>query len=212
MNALKVLRLPVGQMQANCFVVFEEGVEQCLVIDPGDDADYIMRVMMDEGVKPTALIATHGHFDHIMAVNELKLAYDIPFYIHEKDEFLVERIRETARHFSHIDPGPPPKIDGYLNKTTLSHLTAMKLTVMETPGHTPGSVCLYSRKSEMVFVGDLIFAGGGIGRYDFSYSNYDQLQQSIRTTLRLPQETMVYPGHGEVTRIGVEKQLLTKEI
>lgn len=197
--SLSIKQLVVGQLRANCYLIWDEETGDGMVIDPGDDADYIARVIADENVSPRVLVATHGHFDHIGAVNELKLSYSIPFLIQEEDEFLVRRMRESARHFTRVDPGPAPTIDGYLDDTLL--FTKTLFQIIKTPGHTPGSVALYSQKNGVAFVGDVIFTGGAVGRTDFSYSSAEDLEKSIKMLLHLPPETTLYSGHGEVTTI-----------
>jgi glyoxylase-like metal-dependent hydrolase (beta-lactamase superfamily II) len=176
------------------------------VIDPGDDAQLILQAIQEEKLKPTALVATHGHFDHIMAVLELQLALAVPFYVHKKDEFLVQRVRSTAKHFVGTDPGPAPKIDGFLDPATPVQVGRSKLQILETPGHTPGGVSLYSQKEAIIFVGDTLFASGGVGRTDYKYATLEDLQVSIGKLLALPGKTLVYPGHGSETTIGAEKQ------
>lgn len=210
--------LPVGQLQTNCYLVIDE--DKCLIVDPGDDADYIQRVIADEEVKPTKIIATHGHFDHILAVTELKLAYKIPFLMHGKDEFLLKRMKSSAAHFSRISSDPPPKIDKYFkegDKLIISHQSLRArghgpeaLTIVHTPGHTPGSISLYSKDSTLVFVGDLMFAGGGVGRTDFAYSNHSDLIDSIQKLLKFSSDTIVYSGHGEETTMGNLKKYFIK--
>src|SRR3990172_979126 len=109
---ITVKRLSVGQLQTNCYLVKEVG--KCVIIDPGDDADYIQRIIADENLIPTKIIATHGHFDHILAVYELKLAYNIPFLMSKYDEFLLKRMSSSAKKFTKITTGLPPKVDNYL--------------------------------------------------------------------------------------------------
>lgn len=201
-NPLTIVRLPVGQMAANCYLVQDAGKDELLIIDPGEDANYIAEHVTKLGGKPLAIVATHGHFDHILGVCELQLTFDIPFYIHENDAFLVARMQETAAHFlgRHIVE-TAPVIDGALadkQKITIGNHT---LTVMETPGHTPGSVCLYSAKEQVLFTGDTIFAGGAVGRTDFSYSEPLKLAESIDRILSFPGETRLLPGHGEETTV-----------
>ena len=203
---LKIRRLPVGQLQTNCYLV--NAGEHAIIIDPGDDADYIQRIISDLEVKPTQIIATHGHYDHILAAGELKLAYSIPYLMHKKDVFLLKRMRSSARHFSGISAGPEPKVDKYLDEGGKLTLNNQLLTVIETPGHTPGSVSLYAKSAKSVFVGDTIFAGGGVGRTDFDYSSLSDLQKSIKRLLKLPAATVVYCGHGEETTIGNFRDLV----
>ncbi|MCK4588253.1 MBL fold metallo-hydrolase [Candidatus Woesebacteria bacterium] len=198
----RVKKLVVGQLQTNCYLVFDEKNSEAIIIDPGGDADYIIRTLNDLDVKPTKIVGTHGHFDHILAVNELKLAYKIPFLMSKKDEVLLKWMRKSCKFFTGFDPGPPPKVDKYLNK--LLEVGDLKFEIIETPGHSPGSVSLYSNKLGIVFVGDVIFAGGGVGRTDFKYSNRKDLEKSIKKLFKLPKNTIVYSGHGEETTIGEE--------
>lgn len=173
-------KLVVGQMATNCYLIED------MIIDPGDDAEYIMSRLTK---KPKMIVATHGHFDHIMASYALQLAYNIPFYIHEEDTFLLSRMRSSARHFLGImDVDPPPK------PTKISNLP-----FIHTPGHTPGSICLSI--GNVLFVGDTIFADGSIGRTDFSYSSKKDLDNSIKKILSHPSGTRLLPGHGNETRI-----------
>jgi glyoxylase-like metal-dependent hydrolase (beta-lactamase superfamily II) len=200
---LKIRRLPVGQLQTNCYLV--SAGEHAIIIDPGDDADYIQRIISDLEVKLTQIIATHAHYDHVLAVTELKLAYKIPFQMHKKDVFLLKRMRSSARHFSGISAGPTPKVDKYLDEGDDLEIGNCKLKIIYTPGHTPGSIALYSKELKIIFVGDVLFAGGGIGRTDFAYSNASDLENSIEKVLKLSDETVVYPGHGEDTIVEAAK-------
>ncbi len=108
----KVLRLPVGQLATNCYLVIDG--KETLIIDPGDDADYIQRILNDEEVSLSKIIATHAHYDHILAATELKLAYKIPFMMHQKDEFLLKEMAKSAKYFSNIQTDTAPKVDEYL--------------------------------------------------------------------------------------------------
>lgn len=172
--------LVVGQMATNCYIV--DGI----IIDPGDDAEYIMSHLK---TKPTMIVATHGHFDHIMAAYALQLAYNIPFYIHKKDMFLLPRMQSSARHFLGINDVDPPPTPTEIQEIPFIH----------TPGHTPGSICL--PVGDVLFVGDTIFAGGVVGRTDFSYSDPKKLNTSIKKILSFPPKTHLFPGHGEATRL-----------
>lgn len=205
---LKISKLQVGQLQTNCYLVIDG--QEVVIIDPGDDADYIMRIVVDEDVKPVAIVATHGHYDHLLAVTELKLAYQIPFLMHKKDEFLLKRLISSAAHFSRIAVDPPPKIDKYLKEDEKLAISHLKFDIIHTPGHTPGSISLYSKEAKTIFLGDVIFAGGGIGRTDFAYSNQADLVKSVKKILKLPKDTKVYCGHGEETTIGDLRKYFTK--
>jgi glyoxylase-like metal-dependent hydrolase (beta-lactamase superfamily II) len=202
-----IKRLVVGQLSSNCYLVTVEN-DDTLIIDPGDDADYIQRKIADERLNPVSIIATHGHFDHILAVVELKLAYNIPYLMSKSDEFLLGRTQSSTEYFTGgTDAVSPTKIDSGLDANTIS-IGSVRFKVIKTPGHTPGSVSLYCKKEKVLFVGDLIFAGGGIGRYDFVYSSKKDLIKSIENIIKLPDDTIVYPGHGDQTTIGEEKEML----
>lgn len=194
---IQVKLLKVGQLRTNCYLVTDDISSKALIIDPGDGVDFIQRKISDEEVTPTKIIATHGHFDHILAVNELKLAYNIPFLMHKNDEFLLERMRSSCKFFTGYDPGPPPTVDGFLTRSNPVKLGKYKFKTIQTPGHTPGGISLYSKKEKVVFVGDLMFERGGVGRTDFSYSSKSDLDKSIEKILKLPNDTEVYSGHGE---------------
>lgn len=188
--------LPVGQLKTNCYLVFDRKSGESLIIDPGDDADYIIRILADEKLKPLKILVTHGHFDHLLAATELKFAYGIPFLIHQRDEFLVKNLQKSARYFlktREIDP--PPSIDKFLNEGQKILFGQYQLEVLETPGHTPGSVCFFLREKNLLFCGDTIFKDG-VGRTDFSYSSPEDLAKSIQKIHLLPSETTFYPGHG----------------
>ena len=200
-----IFPLVVGQLQTNCYLVGDETTKQGLVVDPGDDTDLILQKLQEEQLEPQALVATHGHFDHIMAVLELQLALGIPFWVHQKDEFLVKRMRSTAQHFVGTDPGPAPKIDGFLDSAKPLKIGKTRLQIIETPGHTPGGVSFYSLKEKVIFVGDTFFADGSVGRTDYSYASPKDLQASLDKLLKLPGKTAVYPGHGPETTIAQER-------
>ncbi|MBI3379572.1 MBL fold metallo-hydrolase [Candidatus Gottesmanbacteria bacterium] len=194
--ALEILTLVVGQMQENCYLVYDPKSLETIIIDPGDDADYIERIIADKKLNPIQIIATHGHFDHIMAVTELKFAYRIPFNIHKGDDFLVKNMASSVKHFLGITADPPPIIDGYLNSDEKIRIGESYLEIIETPGHTPGSICLYNKKENILITGDLLFADGGVGRTDFSYSDGEELQKSLKKIFKLSSKTQIYPGHG----------------
>lgn len=186
----------VGQMATNCYIVTNFG--ESIIIDPGDDAEYIISHCE---TKPFMVVATHGHFDHVMAACALQLAYNIPFVMHEADTFLIKNMQASAKHFlklPHVDP--PPNISKFITGGD----KVGDLTVIHTPGHTPGSMCLYSKKENILFAGDTIFAGGAVGRTDHEYSNTSALTRSVQTILSLPPETKLFCGHGEGSTVGRE--------
>jgi len=202
---MKVETLVVGQLATNCYLVWDPESLEAIIIDPGDAGDYIGEKILSLNLKPKLIVATHGHFDHILAVTELKLAFNISFLIHPKDEFLVRRVQRSAKFFVGIQTDLVPKIDQYLKKEEEIKFGKEKLKILEIPGHTPGSVSFYSKG--ILFSGDTLFAGG-VGRTDFGYSSQKDLTESLEKIFTLPEETIVYPGHGELTTIGEEKRVL----
>ena len=198
---MEIHKLITGQLRTNCYLAYDSQASDVIIIDPGDDADYIIRKIADLNKKPSKIIATHGHFDHILAATELKLAYDIPFLIHKDDEFLLKRLQSTARHFLGVKTDPAPLANEYLKEDDEVKTGKYTFKVIETPGHTPGGISLYCKKAKILFAGDTVFEKGGIGRTDFVYANNNQLIESIKKLLKLPENTIVYTGHGEETTI-----------
>ncbi len=200
---MNVEKLVVGQLATNCYLVYDEYSKECLIIDPGEDADFIERKIFDLKLKPEMIVVTHGHFDHVLGVTELRLAYGIPFLMHEADLFLLKRTVQTAKHFLKIDVLPLLPPDQFLKDGDFLTVGSVKLKVMETPGHTPGSVSLMRQKSQkgqkgQIFCGDLLFADGMVGRTDFAYSSRTDLEKSLKKISRSSGGgAIIYPGHGE---------------
>ena len=202
MKFLKFLKFSLGEMQANCYFLLQGN--HCIIVDPADSADFILEEVSRRNLTVDAVIATHGHFDHIMAAGELQLALGIPFTIHPADRFLVARLEQTAQHFLGHTPfviKPTEFSDLKAGENTIGDFT---FEVIETPGHTPGSVSLYFPDDQMIFTGDTLFMEA-VGRYDFSYSDKEKLKQSVESLLRLPDENVIQPGHGEETTVQMEK-------
>jgi len=203
---LTIETLVVGAMKTNCFIVYDDQTKEAIVIDPGDDGEYIAGFLQKLDLDAKAVLATHGHFDHNLAAFYLKVTLNCPYLISERDEFLLKNMQASAKHFLHINPDPPPKPDAYLKNGRKISVGKSFFEVVETPGHTPGSISLYNPEEEVVFVGDLIFKNGAVGRYDFSYSNKSELVKSIDRIMVKPSETAIFSGHGEATSVGAEKK------
>ena len=199
---MRVEKLQVGQLAANCYLVWDENTSDAVIIDPGDDADYIERRIRDFNLSPKLIIATHGHFDHVLAATELKLAFNIPFLLHRTDLPLLKRTRASAQYFTGILADPIPKVDKFIGDGEVIKFGQEELRVLATPGHTPGSISLVG--NGLVFTGDTLFYQA-IGRTDFRYASKETLLASIKNKLfKLPDETIVYSGHGEPTTIANE--------
>ena len=202
---MRIYTYSLGEMQANCYLIEHEG--KGMLIDPADDGSFLLEEIQRKNIKLVGLFITHGHFDHCMAVGEIQMSFDVPVYLHKKDQFLIDRLESTARHFLGYTPVmvPPKKIQ-YIKSNELKIIN-LKLKIISSPGHTPGGVCYYFPDEQALFTGDTLFAGA-IGRTDLSYSNKKDLWNSLRAILTLPEETTIYPGHGESTYIGEQKYLL----
>ncbi|MCS7094985.1 MAG: MBL fold metallo-hydrolase [Thaumarchaeota archaeon] len=195
---LQVDTLTVGPLGTNCYVISRNG--KAVILDPGWEADRIFGAMGN--LKVTRLLATHGHFDHIGAVEELREKTGVEFYIHRLDAELLDVAVQHAKLFGLEIRSPRP--DGYLEEGEEIELDDRKLRVIHTPGHSPGSVCL--RAEFTLFSGDTLFMGS-VGRTDITGGDFNQLMSSIRRKLYvLDDATIVYPGHGPATTIGFEKR------
>ncbi len=205
---IRLDRLVVGSMQANCYLLTDPESMKTIIIDPGDDAEYIINAITKLRAVPQLIIATHGHFDHIMAARALQLAYKIPFSIHAADVFLVNDMEKSAKHFlklPHVDPAPV--VDRTLKDRESIAVATIKLRVVACPGHTPGSIAVVAEADTWMCVGDTLFSNGAVGRTDFSYSDSRALHKSLHRLLRFPDATALYSGHGEETTIGKERKL-----
>jgi glyoxylase-like metal-dependent hydrolase (beta-lactamase superfamily II) len=194
-----VKRLVVGSLSANCYIVGTEVEGEGMVIDPGGNAEEINRAITDAGLKITVIVLTHGHSDHIAALRDIQDRTGAEVAIHCEDvDFL-----ETSSQFgiSYRTPHPPDRL---LHEGGTIDIGGMRFTVIHTPGHTPGSICLLS--GNKVFTGDTLFHKG-IGTTLMPGSSRHQLLESIKSRLMaLPDETIVYPGHGRETTIGTERR------
>lgn len=197
---------PLGQMQANCYILLDTKTRECIIVDPADEADYIEEKVSQLRSKPKGVIVTHGHFDHCMAAFEITKAFHIPFFAHKNDQFLLDRLVESAKHFLNIDVLKAPPVDTYITDCKEIRFGESSVSILHTPGHTPGSVCLYDKKNSVLFSGDLIFEGGAIGRTDFSYSSRSDMRKSLQKILPLPDALQIYPGHGNSSILGREKE------
>lgn len=195
--------MPVGPLQANCYIVGCEQTREAAVIDPGGDADRILTALAKEKLTLKAIIDTHGHFDHIGANQPLQSASGAQLMIHKLDAPMLEDMVQSAAQWGlKVEPSPQP--DRFLEDGDVVDIGTLQLKVLHTPGHSQGGICLYVDGA--VFVGDTLFAGS-IGRTDFPGGSYDTLITNIQTKLfALPDDTAVYPGHMEATTIGREKK------
>ena len=200
-----IKKITVGTLQTNCYLMYNQKSKESLVIDPGDDLEFITSSISSLELNPIAILATHGHFDHILAASQLQQIYKVPFYCHKEDKFLVDSMKKRAeRWLSRKIVESPPKISGFLDKDL--KINNFRMKILHTPGHTPGSVCFHFRDQKILFSGDVIFDRGAVGRYDFSYSSKTQLEKSIKLILELEDSTKIFPGHGKNTYVKKERK------
>jgi len=205
---MKIKKLLVGPLQANCYVVWDKDGGRAAIIDPGGDPEEIISVVDDEKLKPVVLINTHGHIDHIAANRAIKERYDIPLLIHREDSASLTDpgLNLSAMGFGQLDSPPS---DRELQDGDEIPVGEIMLKVISTPGHTPGGICLLISRSDqpdVIITGDTLFAGG-VGQTDFPGGSWDLLMESIRNRLlSFPDETIILPGHGPHSTIGEERK------
>ena len=200
---MKVEKLVVGEMQANCYLVWDEQSKEAVVIDPGGDPDTIIDAISRNSLKVIHIINTHGHVDHVEANDLIRQKTGATLLIHSADVSLLQDLELNLSQALGRGKNFLPPTKALEDKDKLK-LNGFELEVLHTPGHTPGSICLYGDKS--LFSGDTLFAGG-VGRTDLPGGNFRQLKDSLEhKILKLSDEVVVYPGHGPNTTIGKERR------
>lgn len=196
--------LQLGPIATNCYIVHDEATGRAAVIDPGGDAPRVTAALARRNLTVEAIIATHAHFDHIGAVRDLVLATGAPFLAGEAELPVLKTAAEQALMFFGIAVPPPPAPDRLLRDGDELTLGGARFRVAHTPGHSPGHICLLG--DGVAFVGDVVFPGS-IGRTDLPGGDYDTLMRAIaRHILTLPDETVLYSGHGPETTVGRERR------
>jgi glyoxylase-like metal-dependent hydrolase (beta-lactamase superfamily II) len=215
--------LPVGMLQCNCHIVGDPETREALVIDPGDDAGRILDVIERHKLRVSAIIITHSHIDHVGGLRRIHQATGAPVRMHADDLELYRMLDVQAGWIGCKTP-EKVEIDEFLREGDAIHWGRFQVRVMHTPGHTEGSVCLYmppdmpearasavaaksiEREPGRLFAGDTLFAGS-IGRTDLWGGSFEAIIRSLKgKVLELPDETIVYPGHGGTTTIGRERE------
>jgi glyoxylase-like metal-dependent hydrolase (beta-lactamase superfamily II) len=199
---VKIRSFTIGPLETNAYLIVDEGNPQALLIDPGLESEDIYDVLHKEGLELSAIVNTHGHFDHVCGNAFFKAKTGAPILIHQEDVAMMRQAAQQALTFGFQVPTPPPP-DRLLAEGDDVVVGESRMRVLHTPGHTPGGICLYG--DGFAFVGDTLFAGS-IGRTDLVGGSIEVLLASIRSKLlSLPDETAVYPGHGPPTTIGEER-------
>lgn len=198
-------QLVVGRLSTNCYLLGCERTREAMVIDPGGDADSILETVVELDLKVQQIVLTHSHFDHILAADELRSATGAGLAIHRSEASMLTDPPALFRFFA---PQTPRGLvaDRLLDDGDTLSVGELQAEVLHTPGHSPGGISLWMAEEGIVFCGDTLFQQG-VGRSDFPGSDHETLMRSIRERLyALPDETVVYPGHGPSTTIGHERQ------
>lgn len=197
--------LPVGPLQCNCSVIGDEGTREAMVIDPGDEIDDILQIVERHRLQVKQIVITHAHIDHVGGAMKLKQITGAPILLNQNDQALLKMMDVQA---AWVGMKPPGKIaiDQSLKDADRLRVGSLDATVMHTPGHTEGSICLYFPAEQKLIAGDTLFAGS-IGRTDLPGGSFDKIMDSLKgRVLALPDETIVVPGHGPETTIGEERE------
>lgn len=201
---MKLLYFSVGDFATNCYIYYNEETKEAIIIDPGDEAGVIRARVDYYGLKPVAILLTHGHYDHINAVKQVQEFFGCPVCAGKAEkELLLSSEKNLSEMFGHP---MTLKADIFLADHQEVEYAGCTLTVLHTPGHTAGSCCYYDKENGILFAGDTLFAYS-YGRVDFPTGDMTKMRQSISMLLEeLPPETKVYPGHGASTTIARERR------
>ena len=207
---VEVTRLTLGELDTNCYIVSCSTTNQAIIIDPGAEGELITETLERNRLLPQAILLTHGHFDHCLGLLSLALNYPIPILMHPADQFLLESAQERAQFWLKHTVDPVPPVFEALTSETVIQFGKYSATVIETPGHTPGSVCIavipenrygdvehfQYAESPLLFCGDS-FTKQKIGDTSHRYSDRQQLKSSLKQLTTLPPTTICYGGHDE---------------
>ncbi len=197
--------IPVGPLLCNCSIIGDESTHEAMVIDPGDNVEDVLVIVRKLGLNVKQIIITHAHIDHVGGAMKLRAATGAPILLNQNDYALLKMLDEQAAWIGVAAPG---KVEIDHSVSTGESVSAGSHTaqVLHTPGHTEGSICLYFSAEKKLIAGDTLFAGS-IGRTDLPGGSMQKILHSLHNTvLALPDETVVVPGHGELTTIGEERE------
>src|SRR5581483_3698852 len=195
--------LPVGPLQCNCSVIGDETMHEAMVIDPGDDIDEVLQIVAEHRLTVKQIVITHAHIDHVCGAMKLRASTGAPILLNQNDYELLKMLDVQAAWIGVPPPGTV-QIDQSIKSGDSVFAGLLQAEVIETPGHTEGSVCLYFPAQQKLIAGDTLFAGS-IGRTDLPGGSFKKIISSLQEkVMALPDETVVIPGHGPVTTIGEE--------
>lgn len=201
---MKIEKWVLGELATNCYIIKNEEKKELVIVDPAACPDLFFKHVQADGYVPKAILLTHGHFDHVMGIDRLVAAFDLPVYLLEEEkEVLADPMQNLSAVFG--TSYTYAKGEG-LQDMDVFTLAELQFQVLHTPGHTKGGACYYLADAKVLLSGDTLFARS-IGRTDFPTGSMSTLVRTIKERLfALPEETKVYPGHGEETTIGEEKR------
>ncbi|PYP58127.1 MAG: hypothetical protein DMD40_06620 [Gemmatimonadetes bacterium] len=200
---MKIVQIPNGVFAENCYLVVDERAGECAIVDPGEEAGLILHKVKETGTKPVAIWLTHAHLDHVLGVSRVAADTGAPVWLHPADRPLYDAVPDQAAWFGLAPPEPLPAPDQELAHGARLTVGDVSFEVRHAPGHSPGSVCLVG--PGVALSGDVLFAGS-IGRTDLPGGDFETLIASIeRELLPLPDDTILYSGHGPETTIGRER-------
>jgi len=201
---VRIVQIPNGMFAENCYLVVDEEARECAIVDPGEEAGLILHKVQETGARPVGIWLTHAHLDHVLGVPRIAAETGAPVWLHPADRPLYDAVPEQATWFGLAAPGPLPAPDQDLSHGMRLPVGNLSFEVRHAPGHSPGSVCFVARG--VALGGDVLFAGS-IGRTDLPGGDFETLIASIeRELLPLPDDTILYSGHGPETTIGRERQ------
>jgi glyoxylase-like metal-dependent hydrolase (beta-lactamase superfamily II) len=197
--------LPVGPLQCNCSVIGDETTREAMVIDPGDDIEGVLSLVHKHGLQVKQIVITHAHIDHVGGAMKLRRLTGAPILLNQSDYALLKMLDQQA---AWVGMAPPEnvEIDQSPGQGDNLRIGSLEASVLHTPGHTEGSICLYFPAQHKLIAGDTLFAGS-IGRTDLPGGSFKKIISSLHDrVLALPDETTVIPGHGPLTTIGQERE------
>lgn len=197
---IKIKKIISGRIEANCYIVYDSDTMKAVIVDPGEDADKVIGEIENGGFKPELLVNTHGHYDHVLSDEQIRLKFNIPLAAH-KDEInmLADPDRNGSSMFGTAVSVKAPEMP--LDDNQEVALSFAKFKVIHTPGHTKGGICLLF--DGFLITGDTLFAGT-IGRTDFPGGDFDEMMRSLEKIKKLDHSTVLYPGHGSSTTLANE--------
>ena len=197
--------IPGGMFLENCYIVGDEASNEGILIDPGEQIDEILEQVKKSGLNITKIVNTHNHLDHVAGVEIAKKALGIPYYIHKKDQPVLDALPEACQRWPQFSDIIKPDVEGYVEEGDIIEIGGLKVEVLLVPGHSWGHICLVI--DDIIIAGDTLFAGS-VGRVDLTGgTSMEELLGSIKSKLFvLPDSYNVLPGHGPATTIGIEKK------